>query len=131
LFYLNHFSSLALLPYSSAMPTNTPNLQHVVLHTAAPDKPGAGEPCNGCGVCCAAEPCVLARWILLQAEGRCRALCWLEGEKRYRCGLVTAPQKYRPWLSPVARPAARLFRRWIAAGAGCDSDAEVVERQER
>jgi hypothetical protein len=34
---------------------------------------------------------------------------------RYRCGLVDA---VRPWLRT-------FMRRWIAAGRGCDSDAQA------
>jgi len=38
----------------------------IAIHAAAPAKPALGEPCNGCGVCCAAEPCPVGMFALLQ-----------------------------------------------------------------
>jgi len=29
----------------------------ILIHPEAPAKPPLGAPCNGCGVCCLAEPC--------------------------------------------------------------------------
>lgn len=44
---------------------------------------------------------------------------------RYVCGLVVAPQNYLRRLPEVFMPfASRLAKRWIAAGTGCDCDAE-------
>lgn len=98
--------------------------QVIRIHAEAPPKPAPGEPCNGCGVCCAAETCPPARWALLQWRGSCRALLW-DGS-RYVCGLVRRPDDYLPWLPRYWRAVAgRFFARRIAAGAGCDSDAEV------
>jgi hypothetical protein len=77
----------------------------------APSKPRLGAPCNGCGVCCLAEPCPLGVLVTGRRTGRCAALEWVVSESRYRCGLVRA-------LAP----------RWIAAGRGCDSDVEIDER---
>ena len=94
------------------------------INAAAPAKPPFGEPCNGCGVCCAAEPCPLARLALLQWRGPCKALSWEAG--RYVCGLVVRPKEYLPWLPRAGRAVAgRIFARCIAAGQGCDSDASV------
>jgi hypothetical protein len=87
--------------------------QRVVrIHAAAPTKPNWGAACNGCGVCCAAEPCPLGMLLSLRWRGACRALRW-DGQ-RYRCGVMR-----RPLLR-------RLVGRWIAAGRGCDSSAEVI-----
>ena len=37
---------------------NAPVIRQIVhLHRDAPPKPAPGAPCNGCGVCCAAETC--------------------------------------------------------------------------
>ena len=100
------------------------SLQVIRIHAAAPPKPAPGASCNGCGVCCAAEPCPPARWALFQWKGSCRALVW--EESRYVCGLVLRPDAYLPWLPWRWRDAAgRFFARRIAAGAGCDSDAGV------
>jgi hypothetical protein len=85
------------------------------IHADAPPKPPAGESCNGCGVCCLAEPCPLGRVISLRPAGACRGLRWNEGKRRYRCG----PARWRGAFGMLAR-------RWIAAGRGCDSDAEVL-----
>lgn len=86
------------------------------LHRQAPPKPAPGAPCNGCGVCCAAETCPLGLLLFRRRRGPCPALEWHadEGGGRYRCGLLVPP-----------RPLHALFARWIAAGTGCDSDAEV------
>jgi hypothetical protein len=96
--------------------------QVVRLELAAPDKPEVGAPCNGCGVCCAAEPCPVGRVISMRRSGACKALEW-DGE-RYRCGFLLAPERYIPL--PLARTALRAWAgRVIAAGAGCDSDVEI------
>lgn len=84
------------------------------LHPAAPPKPGWGAPCNGCGVCCLSEPCPLGRLVTLRWRGPCRLLRWDGAGARYRCGLAGVR---------LLRP---LVLRWIAAGRGCDSDAQVL-----
>jgi hypothetical protein len=103
--------------------------QIIHLHRDAPAKPPPGAPCNGCGVCCAAETCPAARLLFLRRHGPCPALAWQDG--RYRCGLLTAPQCYLRWLPDrFAHAATRVFARSIAAGAGCDSTVEVDEPNE-
>jgi hypothetical protein len=82
----------------------------ILLHPEAPPKPAPGAACNGCGVCCAAEPCPVGIVASLRLRGACRLLRWDDAARRYRCGALTG----RPWWQ-------RLVRRWIAAGAGCDS----------
>ena len=89
------------------------SVQTIRIHAAAPPKPALGGACNGCGVCCAAEPCPLGVLVSGRRKGACRALRWSEAAARYRCGLATLPV-----LGPLAR-------RLIGAGRGCDSDAEV------
>jgi hypothetical protein len=99
----------------------------IVLHTVAPPKPGLGENCNGCGACCAAAPCPVSRFALGHRKGSCPALEWREGERRYRCGMALNPGAYLAWLPDGLAPwAARACRRWIAAGEGCDFDAEIL-----
>lgn len=94
------------------------------LHRAAPAKPAAGQPCNGCGVCCALETCPAARLRFRQAAGPCPALAWSEADARYRCGLLATPRRYFGWLPARVEPLARrLLARWIAAGQGCDCSA--------
>jgi hypothetical protein len=94
------------------------------LHADAPEKPAVGAVCNGCGVCCSIAPCPLSRALLGHRQGTCPALEWA-GE-RYVCGLATAPGKHLRWLPGRFAPlAARLARRWISSGSGCDCDATV------
>ena len=84
------------------------------IQAEAPAKPAFGTACNGCGVCCLSEPCPVGMLVSRRRRGACTALRWEAGPAQYRCGLAM-----RPWLAALAK-------RWIAAGLGCDSDAEVV-----
>jgi len=90
-------------------------MQIIRIHAAAPAKPPLGAACNGCGVCCLAEPCPVGMLISLRRSGPCRAVRWDADGAHYRCGLMgdDAPL----W--------SRFVQRLIAAGAGCDSDAEL------
>ena len=85
------------------------------IHAQAPAKPAWGRPCNGCGVCCLSAPCPAGAWVSRRWHGACAAVQWDEAGRRYRCGLIDAA---RPWRSAI-------MRRWIAAGRGCDSDAQA------
>ncbi len=94
-------------------------MQIIRIHADAPLKPGLGMACNGCGVCCLAEPCPVGMLVSRKRSGACRALRWNDAEHRYRCGLMQDMTGSRtPW--------AWLACRLIAAGAGCDSDAELA-----
>ncbi|MEF7614672.1 hypothetical protein V4F39_12190 [Aquincola sp. MAHUQ-54] len=94
----------------------------LMLRADAPAKPRPGAPCNGCGVCCAEEPCPVGMLLSRRRRGRCKALAWQAG--RYVCTLVSTPQRYLPagtrWAAPLL---GRYLRRLIAAGRGCDSHA--------
>lgn len=101
-------------------------MQTIELHPRAPEKPDWGAPCNGCGVCCAAEPCPVAHVFLFQFGGRCRALLWQEAAGRYVCGMVVSPDRYvrlvpARWRNGLGR----WFASRIASGDGCDSMAEI------
>ena len=99
-----------------------PGLRVILLHPQAPPKPPEGAACNGCGLCCAAQPCPLGMLISRRRQGACAALLWDEPRQHYRCGAVAAPRRFLPWLpAPLA---SALARRWIAAQRGCDSDLE-------
>ena len=96
------------------------------LNVAAPAKPLLGQSCNGCGVCCAAEPCPVARVFLWQWRGACRALIWREAEQQYRCGMILQPSRYLRFLPVIWQAGfSRLVARWIAADTVCDSNVEV------
>jgi hypothetical protein len=110
------------------MPTED---RFIRIHPAAPPKPACGASCNGCGVCCAAEPCPLSRLLLGHRTGSCPALRWQAIESRYVCGMVIVPTDHLRWLPPLAAALfGRLAGRWIAAGSGCDFDAEVASAEE-
>lgn len=84
------------------------------------------QPCNGCGVCCASEPCPLGVIASRRLHGACAALVWVEDGALYRCGLIEQPSVHLPFLLRWAAPMlARLARRYIAAGIGCDFNASV------
>lgn len=102
--------------------------QSIELHEKSPPKPPLGEACNGCGVCCAAEPCPVAHIFLFQRRGRCRALLWQEENNRYACGMVLAPHLYSPLVPKMFGAwAGAFFARGIAAGSGCDAKIEVEQ----
>lgn len=100
--------------------------QLITLHASAPAKPRWGEPCNGCGACCAAEPCPVGQLRFGRRHGTCPALEWEAATGCYRCALLTDPRRLIPGL-PVFlhRVTTALVRRQIAAGCGCDFDATL------
>lgn len=99
-----------------------PAYRVIHLHLEAPPKPPEGAACNGCGLCCAAEPCPLGVLVSRRRVGACSALQWSDGDGRYFCGLVSAPASVLPWLPRRAAPlVSRLAKRWIASAIGCDA----------
>jgi hypothetical protein len=102
-------------------------LQQIIhIHVGAPAKPALGDACNGCGVCCLAEPCPIGQLLSGRRRGRCDALRWDDAQSRYRCGVAADPTDVWPGLPAAAVPLARrLALRWIGAARGCDSDAEL------
>ena len=110
---------------------------HQVIHIEplAAAKPAFGAPCNGCGVCCLAEPCPLGVLVSRSRLGPCKALRWNAELAQYRCGVLLAAGLRRRgqggWRplglgNALAEMRERLVRRWIAAGSGCDSTLEAV-----
>jgi len=97
------------------------------LHPDAPAKPTLGARCNGCGVCCASEPCPLGIVASRRTTGACDALTWDGVGTRYRCGLVAEPAAHLPRpLAKIAPLLARAATRYISAGSGCDCDVTVL-----
>lgn len=100
------------------------------VEAGAPPKPPVGAPCNGCGLCCLAEPCPLGMLVSRRRHGACAALQWHGPGQRYRCGLVADPaavlgprwRRLGPWVQ-------RLAHRWIAAGCGCDAQVDAIETE--
>ena len=111
------------------------HFQRQIIHKEplAPAKPALEEPCNGCGVCCLAEPCPLGMVLSRKRTGACDALVWVASAATYRCGAVTEPQEVlqralpavlRTLRDPLSPALTRLAVRWIAAGTGCDCKLE-------
>lgn len=86
-------------------------------------KPAHGSPCNGCGWCCAAEPCGVAREHIPghPAEGPCLALEHEAG--RFVCGMIRRPSHYmrlpNDWADVVL---GEMIATALGAGRGCDAD---------
>ena len=113
-------------PFGLCLGMTQPPAPVVWLQPAAPPKPAEGAPCNGCGLCCLAEPCPLGVLVSRRRRGACAALRWDEDAKRYLCGVVADPASVTGWQQPWAlRALAALARRWIAAGVGCDAQLQV------
>jgi hypothetical protein len=106
--------------------------QIIWLH-AAPDKPPQGAPCNGCGVCCASAPCPLGMLFSFRTQGRCARLRYDAAAAHYRCGLLPdTGSRATHWLGGIGTGlAAKLVRRWIGAGIGCDSSATATHIGQR
>lgn len=106
----------------------------LLVEPGAPAKPGWGKPCNGCGVCCLAEPCPLGVLLSGRRHGSCRALRWDAQTQRYLCGALTDPAGVWPSAylhiprrlqALLAKGLPRLAYRWVSAGSGCDCDIDV------
>lgn len=109
----------------------------IEIHPLAPPKPHEGEPCNGCGVCCLAEPCPLGILLSRKRCGACDALQWDNDRGLYRCGAISQPlavvdRQFGAWPRWLRRPLASLIGllapRWISRGSGCDSDLQIDAR---
>ncbi|MBL8382383.1 MAG: hypothetical protein JNM90_04870 [Burkholderiales bacterium] len=112
---------------SRAAPSAPGAWQVIHLEREAPRMPAQGAPCNGCGVCCAVAPCPLGMLISRRRRGACAALVWDDGGRRYLCGAASRPEAILPArLGALAPLFARLARRWIAAGSGCDAALDAV-----
>jgi len=109
-------------------------------------KPGFGQLCNGCGLCCAEEPCLLAMEL-----GFVDAPCGIledDGDGRFACGLTTNPYQYlsRPqsekWVAIdnvgkeeclvdlEKKSLIEYFKNRLAIGCGCDSDPDRDKKNE-
>ena len=86
-------------------------------------KPAFGSSCNGCGYCCAEEPCAVAREYIPDhpEEGPCLAL---EHEgSRFGCGMIRRPGHYMQLPNDWADAhLGALFAEALGAGKGCDAD---------
>ena len=74
----------------------------ISIEALAPAKPGWGAPCNGCGVCCLAEPCPVGMVLSLKRRGACDALHWDPVQARYRCGAIVQPAQVLRAVLPLS-----------------------------
>lgn len=86
---------------------------------AIPRKPPEGDPCNGCGLCCATVLCALAVELLGAREPPCPAMEFAEG--RFWCGLARRPSRYCGTPSVRDRRMRVLIEAALAIGEGCDA----------
>ena len=84
-----------------------------------PDKPLFGNPCNGCGTCCATEVCDLGQMLFKSAETPCRGLVYRDG--KLRCALVLREKEVG------AEP---KFADALGIGRGCCGMDEPLEGME-
>ena len=107
-------------------------MQIIRIHADAPLKPALGAACNGCGVCCLAEPCPVGMLVSRKRRGACDLLRWSDAQGRYVCGLLSDADEGRARSVPLWR---RLWRAWarrlISAGSGCDASFEVDPWREK
>lgn len=77
----------------------------------APEKPEKGQPCNGCGFCCAAELCYAAELALGDVPPPCPLMSFRDG--RFWCHLVETERA--AGMEP-------LISKALGIGTGCCAD---------
>lgn len=110
-----------------ALPASATRQTRVIhLRADAPAMPAPAAPCNGCGVCCAHQPCPLGMLVSGRRQGRCRALAWDGTVQMYRCRMISRPGAVWRWWPAWAHPLlSRAARRWISSASGCDAQLEI------
>ncbi len=73
----------------------------------APEKPERGQPCNGCGFCCAVELCAIAE-MAGEVSTPCTFMRFVDD--RFRCGLVEAERS--AGMEPIIKTV-------LGIGTGC------------
>jgi hypothetical protein len=88
-----------------------------------PLKPAFGSPCNGCGYCCAEEPCAIAREYIPNHPGKGACVALEREGDRFVCGMIRRPGHYM-WLPNdwADGHLGSLFAEALGAGRGCDAD---------
>lgn len=89
-------------------------------------KPKIGEPCNGCGLCCAEKVCMNGAYVLKLVDklgdtiaGPCPALV-AKKDGSYGCGIVETPKKYIKDSKYPKEVLSKNFSFMIGSGRGCD-----------
>jgi hypothetical protein len=91
------------------------------MSETGPEKPAMGKLCNGCGVCCAAELCQLAKEIFPLASAPCPALEFENG--RFWCGVARSASKYTGTPATMDGEIGETVLSLLGAGCGCCSNA--------
>lgn len=73
-------------------------------------KPLKGQPCNGCGFCCAQEVCAIGKEVHGNIPGPCPSIVYKDG--RTYCGVIR-------WAGPQLGEA---LANLLGIGKGCCSD---------
>lgn len=107
-------------------------------------KPKIGTACNGCGYCCAVQPCDIAVEFLGAASaGACPALERDSATGGTVCGMIVRPLHYLladglqrmgasagdPALQPAHAELSASIAQALGAGRGCDSDDDEDSKQ--
>ncbi len=83
-----------------------------------PQKPKRGEPCNGCGFCCASELCLIGKEIFGENQkAPCPLLMQLTDKKSGKTKLV-CDLVIREKISGLEPKMSNM----LGIGIGCDSD---------
>ena len=90
------------------------------LNSMTPAKPPFGAQCNGCGICCAIQPCKLAVDLLGATVGPCSAMEFDAG--RFWCGLVRSPGRYLNTPEFGNELLSETIARSLGVSKGCDAD---------
>ena len=85
-------------------------------------KPRLGSPCNGCGLCCAAQICGIGEQYFPGALAPCPALTLTDG--RFQCGLVLHPSKLFALRFDADEILTPMFAKAIGSGQGCGMEDE-------
>lgn len=75
------------------------------------DKTGHMLPCNGCGLCCKEQVCVIGQDVFGEIDAPCPLLVKRKG--LYRCGMV---------LMEASRPVEKKLAQALGIGMGCCAD---------
>ena len=88
----------------------------------APPKPAFGAPCNGCGFCCAAEPCGVARQFVPGAIDGAPCPAMEFEHDRFWCGMVRWPGHYLGLPAWGDEEMGAMIGEALGAGKGCCAD---------
>jgi hypothetical protein len=118
--------SRGVLPFGPSTPAASALGQIRILglrvRADGPAKPARLQPCNGCGVCCALQPCRIARdYIPDLGSGPCPALMY--DSDRFVCDMTRNPGVHmglpNDWADSVIAP---MFADALGVGRGCDAE---------